>query len=297
HVWSRMAARMPDTANFFTQTPGLRSLAKFAAGYHQDRQIPAFAARTLKQALRGRAPKHPDGPRVILWADTFNNYFFPETAIAAVEVLEAAGFQVTVPEQTLCCGRPVYDFGMLDRGKLLLQQILRALRPQIRAGIPLVGLEPSCVAVFRDELLGLFPHDEDAIRLSRQSYLLSEFLVEHAPDYRPPPLHRSAIVHGHCHHKALMGMEAETALLKKMGLDFQVLDSGCCGMAGAFGFEKSHYDVSIGAGERVLLPAVRATSPETLIIADGFSCREQIAQTTNRRALHLADVLRMALDR
>lgn len=232
---------------------------------------------------------------MILWPDTFNNYFFPRTAQAAVEVLEAAGFRVLVPEQPLCCGRPVYDFGMLDRGKLLLQQILRTLRTEIRAGVPLVGLEPSCIAVFRDELLGLFPGDEDAVRLSRQSFLLSEFLAERVTSYQPPPLHRTAIVHGHCHHKALMGMDAETTLLKKLGLDFRVLDSGCCGMAGAFGFEKSHYDVSIGAGERVLLPAVRSAAPETLIVADGSSCRAQIAQTTDRQAFHLAEILALAL--
>ncbi|MGH2461219.1 MAG: FAD-linked oxidase C-terminal domain-containing protein [Chloroflexota bacterium] len=293
--WARLASRAPGLANFFTRAPLLSDLAKLVLGIAPRRRIPAFAAHTFKDWFRERGARNPDKPPVILWPDTFNNYFFPGTAIAAVAVLEAAGFQVVVPAQNLCCGRPVYDFGMLDRGKLLLQQIIRALRPHIRAGVPLVGLEPSCVAVFRDELINLFPHDEDAIRLSRQSFLLSEFLADHAPGYQPPPLRRTALVHGHCHHKALMGMGAETTLLERMGLDFRVLDSGCCGMAGAFGFEKSHYDVSIGAGERVLLPAVRAAAPETLIITDGFSCREQIAQTTDRQALHLAEVLAMAL--
>jgi Fe-S oxidoreductase len=160
--------------------------------------------------------------------------------------------------------------------------------------MPLIGLEPSCVAVFRDELLNLFPHDEDAKRLSQRTFLLSEFLAQ-AEHFQPPPLHRKAIVHGHCYQKALMGMEAERKVLSKLGLDFGILDSGCCGMAGSFGFEKAHYDVSIQVGEHELLPALREAADATLIIADGFSCREQIAQTTERHALHLAQVIDMAM--
>jgi Fe-S oxidoreductase len=181
----------------------------------------------------------------------------------------------------------------------LLRRVLDALGPEIRAGVPVVGLEPSCVAVFRDELPNLFPDDDRARRLSRQTHLLSEFLAHEANGYHPPRLAggRKALVHGHCHHKALIGMAAEDMLLRQLGLDYHVLDSGCCGMAGGFGFEKGdHYRVSIRAGERVLLPAVRQATRNTLIIADGFSCREQIAQTTDRRALHLAQVLRMALN-
>ncbi len=159
----------------------------------------------------------------------------------------------------------------------------------------MVGLEPSCVAVFRDELVNLLPNDEDARRLSQQSFLLSEFLQKKVENYQPPKLKRKALVHGHCHHKAIMKMDDEEAVLAKLGLDFTVLDSGCCGMAGAFGFERDHYDVSIKCGERVLLPAVRDSSDDTLIITNGFSCREQIAQTTTRRALHLAEVLQLAM--
>ena len=156
-------------------------------------------------------------------------------------------------------------------------------------------LEPSCVAVFRDQLLNLFPNDENARRLSKQTFLLSEFLKRKVEDYQLPQLRRKALVQGHCHHKAVMRMGAEEAILKKLGLDFEILDSGCCGMAGIFGFEKAHYDVSIKCGERVLLPAVRNAAKDTLIIADGFSCQEQIAQTGNRRALHLAQIIQMAL--
>jgi FAD/FMN-containing dehydrogenase/Fe-S oxidoreductase len=293
--WSRLAVRMPGLANFFTQTPVLSALAKTLAGVASQRRMPAFASQTFKQWFRQRDIKNVDCPQVILWPDTFNNHFHPETAQAAVEVLEAAGYQVTVPEQSLCCGRPLYDFGFLDLAEKLLRDILDTLRPQIEAGIPVIGLEPSCAAVFRDELKNLFPHDADAKRLASQTFLLSEFLEKKATHFQPPKLQRKAIVHGHCHHKAIMKMHDEQAVLEKLGLDFQVLDSGCCGMAGAFGFEKDHYDVSIKVGERVLLPAVREADKQTLIIADGFSCREQIAQTTDRRALHLAQVLQMAM--
>ena len=295
HRWARVAALMPGLANFFTQTPVLRNIAKRLAGVAPERQIPAFAPQTFKQWFRKRDRQNTGQPKVILWPDTFNNHFHPQTAIAAVEVLEAAGFQVVVPQQSLCCGRPLYDHGMLVSARRLLQQILDRLRPQIEEGVPVVGLEPSCVAVFRDELINLFPNDEDARRLSQQTFLLSEFLAQQASHYQLPQLPRKAVVHGHCHHTAIMKLKDEETILSKLGLDYTVLDSGCCGMAGAFGFEKDHYDVSIKVGERVLLPAVRSAGKDTLIIADGFSCREQISQTTDRRALHLAEVIRMAL--
>jgi Fe-S oxidoreductase len=202
---------------------------------------------------------------------------------------------VIVPQQSLCCGRPLYDYGFLDQAQRQLRQILDVLAPQIEAGMPVVGLEPSCVAVFRDELINLFPHDENARRLNQQTFLLSEFLEKKVKNYQPPKLQRKAVVHGHCHHKAIMKLKDEEEVLTKLGLDYQTLDSGCCGMAGAFGFEKDHYAISMQIGERVLLPAVRQAEQETLIIADGFSCREQIEQSTDRHALHLAQVLQMAL--
>jgi len=257
-------------------------------------QSDTYDERSHTKVLNRHQQEPPfDHKRVLLWPDTFNNYLMPPAAKAAVEVLEAAGYQVELPPRPLCCGRPLYDWGMLDLAEGLWQQTLATLRPWIRAGIPVVGLEPSCVATFRDELTNLFPNDEDAKRLSQQTYLFSEFL-EHE-NYEPPQLQRKAVVHGHCHHKAIMHMDAEVALFKKMGLDYDLLDSGCCGMAGSFGFEAEKYEVSIGAGERVLLPAVREAAKETLIIADGFSCREQIQQTTDRQALHVAQVVQMAL--
>jgi Fe-S oxidoreductase len=233
---------------------------------------------------------------VLLWPDTFNNYFLPATARAAVEVLETAGYQVRIPQANLCCGRPLYDFGMLDRAETLLLEILDHLEPEIEAGIPIVGLEPSCVAVFRDELLNLFPHDERAQKLARQTFLLSEFLEQNSAGRPLPRFERKALLHGHCHHKSIMKMTAEESLLRRLGVDFQSPAPGCCGMAGSFGFEHDKYDISAAIGELELLPAVRHAPADWLIIADGFSCREQIAQGTNRHALHLAEVLKMALE-
>jgi FAD/FMN-containing dehydrogenase/Fe-S oxidoreductase len=304
--WARLASRVAPVANFVARAPGLAALAKAAAGMAPERRIPRFAGRTFKDWWRARERgrerergQRPDGPRVILWPDTFNNYFHPETAQAAVEVLEAAGRRVVVPETPLCCGRPLYDYGMLRLARRQLLQILDALRDEIRAGTPLVGLEPSCLAVFRDELGRQLPHDEDARRLARQSFLLSEYLEREAPGWQPPRLagrRRKALVQAHCHHHAVMKLDAEQRVLGKLGLEFELLDAGCCGMAGSFGFEKGErYEVSVRCGERALLPAVRQAAADTLIVADGFSCREQIAQGTARRGLHLAQVLQLAL--
>jgi Fe-S oxidoreductase len=261
----------------------------------QQRRIPAFAPQTFKSWFRQHPSPNPGESPVILWPDTFNNYFSPQTAIAAVEVLESAGYEVLLPPGTLCCGRPLYDFGMLARAKDLLLQVLDDLAPFIEADVPVVGLEPSCAAVFRDEIRNLFPRDERARCLSEQTFLLSEFLEKCAPDFQLPRLQRKAILHGHCHHKSVMKMTDEEAVLTRMGVDFQAPAPGCCGMAGSFGFEEDKYEVSIAVGELELLPAVRGAATDSLIIADGFSCREQIAQCTDRHALHLAEVIQMAL--
>jgi Fe-S oxidoreductase len=229
---------------------------------------------------------------VILWPDTFNDHFHPETAIAATRVLERAGFEVDVPSQPLCCGRPLYDYGMLEMAKQWLRRITAELGSEIERGTPFIVLEPSCAAVFRDEAMQLFPDDENTRRLARQTFLLSEFL--NAREFVYPRLDRHVIVHGHCHHKAVLDFDAEERALRAMGVDARVVDSGCCGMAGSFGFERDHYDISMKAGERVLLPEVRRAPKDALIVADGFSCRTQIAQATDRRALHFADLLDLA---
>ena len=294
-LWARFASKVPFLANLPTQLPLLRNLAKWTVGMPQQRQVPAFASQTFRSWFAKRESRNPQGAPVLLWPDTFNNYFRPGTAKAAVEVLEAAGFSVQLPHRILCCGRPLYDFGMLDRAKRLLRQTLSTLEAEIKEEIPVVVLEPSCAAVFRDELINLFPKDERAQKLSRQTFLLSEFLEREARHFQLPQLKRKALVHGHCHHKSVMGMSAEETILKGMGVNVYAPAPGCCGMAGSFGFESHKYDVSIAIGELELLPAVRQALPDTLIIADGFSCREQISQCTGRRALHLAEAIKMVL--
>jgi FAD/FMN-containing dehydrogenase/Fe-S oxidoreductase len=297
HWWARLASHAPGLANLVTQAPVLSGIAKALAGAAPERRLPAFAAVPFKKwFFDRRAGRVSAGQRVLLWPDTFNNYFHPETARAAVEVLEAVGCTVSVPSFPLCCGRPLYDFGMLSLARRQLRRILDVLRQEIRTGTPVVGLEPSCVAVFRDELINLFPEDEDAQRLSRQAFLLSEFLAQEEDRLPLPQLRRKAIVHGHCHEKAVLRFGDTEKVLRGLGLDVEVLDSGCCGMAGSFGFEKGEpYAVSMRCAEQALLPAVREASADALIVAGGFSCREQIAQATGRRALHLAEVLRLAL--
>jgi Fe-S oxidoreductase len=211
-----------------------------------------------------------------------------------VAVLESAGFTVGIPRERLCCGRPLYDHGMLTAAKRRLVEILESLRDEIEAGTPIVGLEPSCVSVFRDELLRFFPDDPIARRLSQQALFLTEFLVKYAavPELR---LEGRALVHPHCHERASLCLDDDLAVLKATGLDLSVLDAGCCGMAGAFGFERGHFEVSRAAGERVLLPAVREAAPDTYIVTNGFSCREQITQLTGRRVWHVAEILARGL--
>ncbi|MFY9821047.1 MAG: heterodisulfide reductase-related iron-sulfur binding cluster, partial [Thermoanaerobaculia bacterium] len=288
--WARLASRAPGLANAVAQSPALGGLLKRIGGIAPQRSLPAFAHQTFRDWF-GKRPEKAGDP-VLLWPDTFTDYFEPQIGRAAVEVLEGAGLRVTIPRRVLCCGRPLYDFGMLDLARRQLRQILEALAPEIAAGVPLVGLEPSCVAVFRDELPALFPRDAPARRLAAQTFTLAEILLQRG--WEPPrgPRGRTAaLVHGHCHHHAVMGLGADRSLLEKTGLSFHLLDSGCCGMAGAFGFEEEHYDLSLAIGERVLLPAVREAAAETVILADGFSCRQQILQATGRRPIHLAELL------
>ncbi len=297
HRWAALAAKAPRAANALASMPLLSSAIKWAAGIAPQRRLPRFSERSFRAWMAERRPHAAAGAEpVILWPDTFTNYFHPEVGRAAAELLEAAGCLLEIPPAGLCCGRPLYDYGMLGEARRLLQRVLESLRPRIRAGAPLIALEPGCLSVFRDELAQLFPQDQDARRLSEQSFSLDEFLCKRRPGFNPGELQKRALVHGHCHQKALVGMSFEESLLRKAGLQIETLDAGCCGMAGAFGFEKAHYEVSQRCGELGLFPAVRAAAPDTLLVADGFSCREQILQATGRRALHLAQVLRLALD-
>ncbi|HEX5169376.1 MAG TPA: FAD-linked oxidase C-terminal domain-containing protein [Cyclobacteriaceae bacterium] len=296
YSWARLAAPIAGLANFFTQTRLFSPLFKKAAGIDRHRSIPPFAKETFRSWCKANKPPDSDGKRIILWVDTFNNFFLPDTLKAALRVLTAAGFDVVIPGKNLCCGRPLYDYGMLRTAKRRLTQILEELQMDIRNGTPVVGIEPSCIAVFRDELTNLFPDDEDAKRLAQQTYTLAECLMQEAPDFHVPPIGGKVIVHGHCHHKAIMKMDADELLLKKLKVDYTLLNSGCCGMAGSFGYENGrNYDVSVKAGENVLLPKLRKTGSDTIILADGFSCRSQIEHLAKRSPWHLAEFLDHAI--
>jgi len=298
--WARWGSLAPGIANVFSHLPGLRHLLGLILGLAPQRQVPRLAGLNFRRWARRHRPelfgtkRNSEKREVLLWVDTFNNYFHPETSRAALDVLEHAGFAVKCSQAVLCCGRPLYDFGMLTEAKRYLKRVMDTLSAEIDAGLPIVVLEPSCASVFRNELVNLFPHDARARRLRQQTFLLSEFLEKHAPGYAPPRIAGKALLHGHCHHKALMKMGDEESLLRRTGVELESPDAGCCGMAGPFGFERDKFPIAQAIGERVLLPAVRSATPDTIVVADGFSCREQIWQSTGRRAVHLAEVLQTA---
>ncbi len=291
--WSRLASWAPSIANLPLRLPFADILMKRTLGIASERVLPRFAPKSFRRQFRASSRRTDATPSVLLWPDTWNNYFNPEALVSANLLLQASGHSVSVPEQHVCCGRPLYDFGFLDQARQYLQTILDKFEPEILAGIPFVMLEPSCASVFRDELLNFFPRDERAKRLSRQTLMLSEQLTRSRGTWKPPDYSgRRMVVHGHCHQKALLNMKQEIALLQETGAQVDLLDAGCCGMAGPFGFEADKFDISQRLAERSLLPAVRAADSEDILISNGFSCREQIKQNSTRRALHSAEVLR-----
>jgi FAD/FMN-containing dehydrogenase/Fe-S oxidoreductase len=291
---ARVGSRVPELTNAFTQTPGLAAVAKLAAGMAPERDVPAFAPMTLQRWWRARGGTHnPGGRRVVLWPDTFNNHFHTDVGVAAAEAIEDAGWQVVMPEGHVCCGRPLYDYGFLTLAQRYLRRTLDVLRPEIRRGTPVVGMEPSCLAVFKDELTGMLPHDDDARRLAAVAMHFGEFFERH--EIAVPSLDRAALVWGHCHHKATGGMDSEHAVLQRMGVEVEPVSGGCCGLAGSWGFERGHHDVSLQCGEQGLLPAVRGARPDQLIVTNGFSCRTQVEQSdAERQPVHLAQVIALA---
>lgn len=289
--FARTASAAPSVFNFFSQMPGLSSLLKKVTGISAGRKIPAFASRSFRSWHRKAHRPSETTPTVLLWPDTFTNYFQPSAAKAAWRVLRELGFEIALPPDGLCCGRALYETGQLTEARARLEEILTALKPAVMAGVPLIGLEPGCLSVFRDELPRLFPSSDVARVLAKQCFSFSEFLDRFADPARLPIIPGKFLVHGHCHQKALWGLDAEKNLFRKMGMSCEILDSGCCGMAGSFGFMKENEEVSKACGERVLGPAVRGAEKNTRVISDGFSCREQVRHLTGVKAVHLAEII------
>ena len=282
----------PGLTNAVLSGPFTSSIVKRIAGVAKERQLPQLAARSFQRSrtvgVHSGVARH-----VLLWPDTWNNYYHPQTLEAAETILNLAGFHVETPKGHICCGRPLYDFGLLDHARAYLANVLDRMARQIEAGLPFVFLEPSCASVFKDELLEFFPTDPRAQRLSKQVWLLADLLTAEAPDWIPSRLEGAHILlHGHCHHKAVFGGPAsEIEILRRAGANVEPIKAGCCGMAGPFGFEAEKFEVSKAIASDGLLPAVDSAGPMTIVVADGFSCREQISQLGHKNALHFAEVL------
>lgn len=298
--WAPWASRFPRLTNFVTSARPFAQIGKWIAGVAPQRDLPVFASKPFRQmACAGRRPGVQSGEhagrRVVLWVDTFNDHFSPEVASAACDVLARLGYDVVLPRKRLCCGRPLYDYGLLDEAKALLRMAVDELSEDILAGVPLVGLEPGCLSVFKDELAKQLPDDAVAGKLAAQTFLFSDFVA--AADIDWPRLDAEVVVHGHCHQKSLFGMKGETALLEKLGVRWKLLDTGCCGMAGSFGFHADHYELSMKVAEDRLFPLLRDVPDDTFIVTNGFSCREQIEHGVERRTLHIAQLLLEAFER
>ncbi len=292
--WGPWAAKVPWLANFFTQTAGIRTLTKIAGGYALKRSIPRFASDTFSSRFHGQKKPSSSGEKLLLVPDLYNDCFFPETLSRAENILRRWGFDVFLPRKAIREVRPLLHYGMLDLSKRELRRAVTVLRDYSSAGIPIVFLEPSTASVYRDDMTQLFPNDQDAIRIKKQSYLLSEFIEERKLEV--PKLAGSVISHAHCHQRAVPDPDAGRNVLRRMGLEFEEPQPGCCGVAGSFGLEKAHYGVSIAIGKENLLPAVREANRTTYIVADGFSCRSQIIEGSNRRPLHTAELVYAAFE-
>ena len=298
-VWARLAVLAPAELDRVLRLPGVSRAAKRLAGVAAERDLPGFARTTFTRAFRRRAARRPvrtDRPRVVLWPDTFGEHMEPRIPAAAVRVLEDAGFTVVLPQGPVCCGLTWVSTGQLDTARAVMRRALRALGPLVEEGLPVVGLEPGCTAALRRDLVELVPGEESE-RAAAAVHTLAGFLAEYAPQWRPPAVEATALAQVHCHQHAVLGFDADRELIARAGVDGEILDAGCCGLAGDFGFTRGHYETSAAIGERELLPRVRAADTDTLVLADGYSCRTQILQGTGRRPLHLAELLARGLDR
>lgn len=289
--WGPLAARMPRISNVFTQAPLLGAFTKFAGGYDRRRSIPKFAPSAFSRGYK-RGDRDADLEKVLLIPDLYNDVFFPETLFAAAKVLKNYGFDVELPSRNPREIRPLLHYGMIGRSIKELKRAIGIMAPYAEKGVPIIFLEPSTASVYRDEMTELLPNDRDAMRIKEHSFLLPEFIQKRR--LKIPKLEGRAVLHGHCHQKAVLDPGAARNIIKKMGLDLEEPQPGCCGMAGSFGLEPQHYDISIAIGEEGLLPAIRNAKKTTYIVAEGFSCRSQILDLTDRVPLHIAELMEKA---
>jgi Fe-S oxidoreductase len=296
---NRLLSRLPTIANWMTAVPFNRWLMEKVVGIDRRRPLPALAEQTFTDwFVRRREPATAPRGEVVLFHDTFITYNVPEIGRAAVQLLEAAGYRVVLVDRK-CCGRPLISKGMLTEAREHAAWNVERLHPYAARGVAIVGLEPSCILTVRDEWVDLLRTDE-ARTVARQSALLEQFLLrerERGLELRWKPHGRQALLHGHCHQKAIVGTAPTVGALNWAGYKVSEVDSGCCGMAGSFGFEREHYDVSVALGNRRLAPAVKAAPAATEVVAPGISCRQQIQHLAGRRAKHPAEVLWEALAR
>jgi FAD/FMN-containing dehydrogenase/Fe-S oxidoreductase len=286
--WARLASKVPRVANAALGTDGLSDLLKKAGGVDPRRPLPRFARQTFRQWFAD-APTHTGAP-VLLWVDTFTDHFTPEVGQAAFRVLQAAGYDVRIPQKPVCCGLTWISTGQLDGARNQLRRSLTALDQAVRFGTPIVGLEPSCTAVLRHDLLELLPDDPRSARVAASTRTLAE-LLSGTRDWSPPSLAGvHAVAQPHCHQHAVMGWQADAAILAEAGASVEAV-GGCCGLAGNFGVERGHYEVSQAVAETALLPAVRAAPHDAVVLADGFSCRTQLEQLARVQSRHLAQLL------
>jgi FAD/FMN-containing dehydrogenase/Fe-S oxidoreductase len=305
---ARMGSIAPGLTNAILSGALTAPLIKRIAGVAAERRLPRLAKKSWQKSRSASEPANQKsaaaqaaGRPVLLWPDTWNNYYHPRALAAAETVLASAGFRVETPRGHLCCGRPLYDFGLLTSARAYLARVLERTAPQIDAGMPFVFLEPSCASVFKDELIELFPRDPRAKKLREQVWLLADWLAAEVPAFASMGKAGSPssglqgtriLVHGHCHHKAVFGgLDTEISLLRQAGASVDLIEAGCCGMAGPFGYEAGKIEVSKTIAQQGLLPAVESAPATTILLADGFSCREQIEQLGHRQALHFAEVL------
>jgi Fe-S oxidoreductase len=293
---ARFGSIAPALTNAVLTSGITAPIVKRIAGVATQRSLPRLAPRSFQKLRTDNVvpTREAHSPaRLVLWPDTWNNYYHPQTLIAAETVLATTGFDVEVPREHICCGRPLYDFGFLDQARSYLEQVLERMGTQIEERTPIIFLEPSCASVFKDELLEFFHDHDQAKQLSTQVWLLADWLAAKAPDWTPRGLENTRVlVHGHCHHKAVFGgLASEIALLRKAGAEVEAIKAGCCGMAGPFGFEADKFEVSKIIANDGLMPAVESAGPMTVLVADGFSCREQIEQLGHKQAVHFAEVL------